>query len=80
MILSDLLCRQRNNDSNLHEVIPISFNMRNILHDRYYNVWKARMKDKYLIQTRLQSKSSSINLPEVHGVEKGVNPNVGPEK
>ena len=27
MILSDFLSRQRNDNSNLHEIIPISFNM-----------------------------------------------------
>ena len=27
MILSDFLSRQKNNDSNPHEIIPISFNM-----------------------------------------------------
>ena len=54
--------------------------MRSILHDRYYNIRKVRTEDKYLVQTRSQSKSNSINLPEVHGVDKGINPNVRPEK
>ena len=35
MILSDFLSRQKHDDSNLHEVIPISFNMHNILHNGY---------------------------------------------
>ena len=35
MILSDFLSRQRHDDSNQHVIIPISFNMHNILHKRY---------------------------------------------
>ena len=33
-----------------------------------------------MVQTRTQSKTSGINLPEVHGVDKGINPHVRPEK
>ena len=39
MILSDFLSRQKHDDSNLHE-ITISFNMHNILHEKYYNIGK----------------------------------------
>ena len=49
MILSDFLSRQKNNDSDPHEIIPISFNMCQILDDNYYN-------EKYLIQTRSRLK------------------------
>ena len=38
-----------------------------------------REKEKYLEQTRSQSKSSSITLPEVHGVDKGINLHVKPK-
>ena len=48
MILSDFLSRQKNDDSNWHEIIPISFNMCQGLDDNYYN-------EKYLIQTRSQT-------------------------
>ena len=37
-------------------------------------------KRKYLVQTRLQAKSSGIILPEVHGVDKGIDPNILLEK
>ena len=37
MILSDFLSWQNNDDSNLHEIIPISFNMYQILDDNCYN-------------------------------------------
>ena len=40
MILSDFLSRQKNDDSNPHEIIPISFNMCQILDDNYYNIEK----------------------------------------
>ena len=42
MILSDLLSRQKTDDSNLHKVIPISFNMQNILYHRYYNIGERK--------------------------------------
>ena len=35
---------------------------------------------KYLIQIRLQAKSSATKLPEVHGMGKNLNPNLKPEK
>ena len=34
MILSDFLSRQKHDDSNPHGIIPISFNMHNILYRR----------------------------------------------
>ena len=36
--------------------------------------------DKYLVQTHSQAKFSGIKLPEVHGIEKSLNPNLRPEK
>ena len=35
---------------------------------------------KYSIQMHSQTKTSGTKLPEVHGVEKGLNPNLRPEK
>ena len=37
MILSHFLSRQNHDDSNPHKVIPISFNMHNLLNEKYYN-------------------------------------------
>ena len=37
MILSDFLSRQRTDNSNPHEITPISFDMQAILRDRHYN-------------------------------------------
>ena len=55
MILSDFLSRQKHDDSNPHEIIPISFNMDNVLHEMYYNIEKSEI---YLVQTWSQTKSS----------------------
>ena len=46
MVLSDFLSKQNNDDSNLNEIIPISFNMHQVLHKNYYDT------EKYLVQTR----------------------------
>ena len=45
MVLDDFLSRQ-NHDP--HEIIPISFNMYKLLHDKYYKIGKT---EKYLVQT-----------------------------
>ena len=47
--------------------------MYQILDDNYYN-------EKYLIQTRSQTKSSGTKLLEVHDVRKNLDPNLKPEK
>ena len=76
MILGDFLLQQNNDDSNPNEIIPISFDMYKILEDNLENF----CDDKYLIQMQSEAKSSGIKLPEVHGVEKSLNPNLRPEK
>ena len=45
MALNDFLSRQNNDDSNPHETIPISFNMYQVLQEKYYNT------ENYLVQT-----------------------------
>ena len=79
MILSNFLSRQKHDNSNTHEIIQILFNMQGILQPRYYNIGASKV-GKYLVQPRVQAKSSGIKLPEVHGVEKGLDPNILPEK
>ena len=69
MILSDFLSRQGIDRSHPHEFIPISFDMKTILNDKYYSVGR---ESRYLVQTCSQVKDRGIRLPEVHGVEKGV--------
>ena len=51
MILSDFLSGQRVDDSNPCEIIPISFNMRDVLREMYYNLKSIGAKDRYLVQT-----------------------------
>ena len=51
MILSDFLSRQDPGDEDTKEIIPISFNMKLVLQDKYYNVGKN--EEKYMVQTRL---------------------------
>ena len=56
MIPSDFLSRQRIDRSNPHEIIPISFDMKVKLNDRYSNVGK---ENRYLVQTCSQSRHRS---------------------
>ena len=75
MILSGFLSRQKQDNSNPHEIIPILFNMQNILPTRCYSI-REREQGKYLVQTRLQVKSSGMTLPEEHSIDKGIDPNI----
>ena len=76
MILNNFLSHQNNDDSNPNEIIPISFDMYKILESNLENF----SYNKYLTQMQSQAKSSGIKLPEVHGVDKSLNPNLRPEK
>ena len=61
MILSDFLSGQIEDDSDLHETIPISFNIKEILRENYQNM----VQDTYMAQTRSQAKAQA-NAPTVH--------------
>ena len=69
-----IFIKTKNDHSNSHEIIPISFNTYQIVTDNYCNI------EKYLVQTRSQAKSSGIKLPEVHGMGKNLDSNMKPEK
>ena len=77
MILSVFLSRQTHDDTNPHEIIPISFNMYNTLYENYYRI---EIKDQYLVQMRSQTKATGLTLPEVHGTKKTLDRNILPEK
>ena len=77
MILSHFLSRQGTDRNDPHKTIPISFDMKAILNDKYYNVEEE--ESKYLVQTCSQTKDSGIKIPEVHGAKKGVDQNLRPE-
>ena len=49
MVLSDFLSRQWGNNSDPHQIIPISFNMKEVLKRNYHNI----VKNKFMVQTRL---------------------------
>ena len=55
MILSDFLSRHIEDNSNLHEIIHISFNIREILQENYCSI----IKDTYMVQTRSQAKAQT---------------------
>ena len=83
MVLNDFLSRQKTDDSNSHELIPISFTLRNQLDNHFYQI-NSRIDqpktNEYLVQTRSQAKSSGIKIPEIHGANKGLDPHVQPGK
>ena len=78
MILSDFLSRQDLGDEDAKEIIPISFNMKSVLQDKYYNV--NENEEKYMVQMRLQTKASGVQLPEVHGSRKRLDPHKNTRK
>ena len=83
MVLSDFLSRQKSDNSNPHELIPILFSLKDQVSDYFYSIdneINLPSKDKYLVQTRSQVRSSGIRLPEIHGTNKGLDPHVQPGK
>ena len=52
--------------------------MRLVLQDKYDNIDKDR--EKHMVQTRSQTKASGVQLPEVHGSRKRLDPHKIPEK
>ena len=83
MVLSDFLSRQMMDDSNPHEIIPISFTLKSQVSNHIYQINNKNNQvetNKYLMQTRSQAKSSGIKVPEIHGANKGLNPHVKPGK
>ena len=45
----------------------------------HYNIHDGE-KEKYFSQTKSQTKTSGTVLPKVHGIDKGVDPNLEQEK
>ena len=78
IIVSDFLSGQDPGDEDTKEIIPISFNMKSALQDKYYNV--SENEERYMVQTRLQTKASGVQLIEVHGTRKRLDPHRIPEK
>ena len=83
MVLSDFLSRQKTDDSNPHELIPISLTLISQEDNHFYRINNKNDQprtDRYLVQTRSQAKSSGIKILEIHGANKGLDPHVRPGK
>ena len=83
MVLSDFLSRQKTDDSNPHELIPISFTLSSQADNHFYHINNESDQprtNRYLVQTRSQAKSSGIKLPEIHGANKSLDTHVRPGK
>ena len=85
MVLSDFLSRQKTDDSNPHEIIPISFILRRVLYKKYYKIddiieTSKLETDKFMVQTRSQTKSSGVKVPEVHGIDRSLILHAKPER
>ena len=83
MVLSNFLSRQKTDDSNPHELIPISFSLTSQVNNYFYHIDNGinlPRCDKYLVQTRSQVKFSGIRLPEIHDANKGLDPHAQPGK
>ena len=71
------MSKQKHDKSDLHEIIPITFNMQEVLHARYNNIHVTE-QERYFIQTRSLAKTSVTVLPKVQDIDKGVDPNLKP--
>ena len=81
MVLSDFLSRQKMDSSDPHEIIPISFILKGLMDNHFYqinntNETRQPKTNKYLIQTRSQAKSGGIKVLEIHGANKGLDPHI----
>ena len=59
MVLSDFLSRQPGDKSDPHQIIPISFNLKEILKGNYQNT----LRDTFMVQTHSQTKSKGVKAP-----------------
>ena len=66
MVLSDFLSRQQGDNSDPHQIIPISFNMKEILKQDYQHY----IEDTFLVQIRSQIKAKGVKVPVVHSATK----------
>ena len=76
MILADYLSRHRNKDLDSSELIPISFCCMKVFRSLLETEHGLEV---YNISTRSSTKASGEIPPEVHGVDKPLDPNLKPE-
>ena len=67
MILTDYLSRNCNEDEDPTDLIPVSF-------------CKIRDIEEFCVATRASVKASGERVPEVHGVDKELDPHIMPEQ
>ena len=70
-------------DSNPHKPIPISLTLNSQTDNQFYQITNKKNQartDRYSVQTRSQIKASGNKLPEIHGVNKSLDPHVRPGK
>ena len=73
MVLSDFLSRQLGDKSDPHQIIPISFNMKEVLRENYQN----DVKGTFMVQTCSQSRAKGVKAPSM---QKASNPSNKGEK
>ncbi len=93
MILADWLSRTGTNTRNPHELVPVSFEPRQIITQiqrtkldefsvtvcRSSEKPRKRQKPEFQALTRGQAKAENVQMPEVHGAQKGLDPAKKPE-
>ena len=82
MILSDFLSRVAADGGDPMDLVPVAFNTFTILKERYSHMVEFKsMMAELGVMTRVQRAAAGIAAPPpVHGANKGVDPNLKPEK
>ena len=79
MILSDYLSRIAVDNGDPEEAIPISFNALAQYRLAMDHITESFMITNFMVATRSSTNAAGINLPPVHGAQKGVDPDLKPE-
>ena len=79
MILCDHLSRIAVDKGDLGEVIPISFNTLAQYRLAIDYLAESFMISHFMVATRSGTSAAGINLPPVHGAQKGIDPTLRPE-
>ena len=72
--LSDFLSQIALNNSDLHESIPISFNVQEQLQEYYH-----QCREQLCIHTKVSARQARVVVPDVFGKDKSLIPEVKPE-
>ena len=80
MILCDSLSRTAVDNGDPDEVIPISFNALAQYRLAMDHIAESFMITHFMVATRSSTSAAGVKLPPVHGAQKGVDPDLKPEK